>query len=125
MNASQAYARFSRQRLLIHPNNRQYLEQMFAPAAQGGSPFTAMIYGTEVTFSETAPERFTHEEWQPPTGDRFTAYGPEDEKWMKPLGLGTTRTVDDGPAFYLINEPEWSFRGPMFPSFQPILKCTA
>lgn len=27
--------------------------------------------------------------WLPPTGDRFVEYGPEDEKWMRPLGLGS------------------------------------
>lgn len=31
------------------------------------------------------------EKWHPPAGDRFTEYGPEDEKWMRPLGLGTVR----------------------------------
>lgn len=28
--------------------------------------------------------------WVPPT-DRFCKYGPEDEKWMRPLGLGTEK----------------------------------
>lgn len=114
MFASRTLSSFQRQRLLIHPNNRKHLEQMFATVERGGTPFLPMLTGIDVTFSETAPERITHEEWDAPEGGRFAGYGPEDEKWMKPLGLGTTRVVDGGPAFYLVSEPDWSMSGPMF-----------
>lgn len=33
--------------------------------------------------------------WQPPRDDRLCSYGPRDEAWMRPLGLGkTTRTPE-------------------------------
>lgn len=60
----------------------------------GGIPFT---------FSPYIPERKTRKEWRPPAGDRFCEYGPEDEAWMRDLGLGYFVEVDEGPVFYAID----------------------
>lgn len=118
--------RFHRQTLMLHPANRKYLEEVSFPDA---TPLVArdFLMGMPYTLSEAVPERQTHEEWTPPEGSRFTEYGPEDEAWMKPLGLGTTRVVDDGPAFFLVNEPNWGlWGGSLFqrPPLSPILAST-
>lgn len=108
--------RFQRQTLMLHPANRKSLEEAFPSENPMGHAFGLdRLCGLPVEFSEFIPERSTHQEWDAPDGDRFTEYGLEDEKWMKPLGLGTVRTVDDGPAFFLIDDPSmatWS--GPLF-----------
>lgn len=38
--------------------------------------------------------------WKPPAGGRFIEYGPEDEHWMRPAGLGTLE-----PVFYVVDVP--------------------
>lgn len=40
--------------------------------------------------------------WQPPDGDRFTAYDRRDETWMRPLGLG--RIVETPEALYDVRD---------------------
>ena len=41
--------------------------------------------------------------WHPPHGSRFVEYGPEDEHWMRPLGLGTIEEIDEGPLLYFMS----------------------
>lgn len=55
-------------------------------------------------YSDTVPERDLREQWFPPAGDRFCEYGPEDEHWMRPLGLGTVKTIDFGPLIIQMQE---------------------
>ena len=69
----------------------------FAP-----SPFNSI----PVVMSEHIPERDLREQWCPPEDDRFCGYGPEDEYWMRPLGLGTIKTIDVGPLLLAI-EDKW------------------
>lgn len=90
---------YSREELLIHPNNRHLFEQ----AVEVGKPGSVVdsLGGVPVRFTEAVPERITHKEWDAPPPSKFVEYGPEDEAWMRPLGLGTVRTVDEGPGFYL------------------------
>ena len=90
---------YSREELLVHPKNRALLEE----AAGIGKPGSIVdsLSGVPVRFTEGVPERITHTEWDAPPPSAFVEYGPEDEAWMRPLGLGTVRTVDDGPGFYL------------------------
>ena len=91
--------------VITHPNNRRYVEETFRQQAIDS------IFGVEIRLSESTPERKTEVVWEPPAGDRFCEYGPEDEEWMRPLGIGT-RTVDHGPLFYLLDKSflrfDWS-----------------
>ncbi len=94
-------------RLISHPENREYLLQRFGEdpilGASGVSLFDFPI-GIEVQWNADMAPRRIREVWHAPTGDRFTEYGPEDEAWARPLGLGRIEAIDEGPLFYLIDD---------------------
>lgn len=50
-------------------------------------------------------ERDVSEIWHPPPAERFVEYGPQDEHWMRPLGLGRIERIDRGPKFYVMDFP--------------------
>ncbi len=61
------------------------------------------LYGIPIEAMPHLPDRDMRDVWSPPAGDRFFSYGPEDESWMRPLGIGTIRQVDFGPLILKIN----------------------
>lgn len=96
---------------LVHPNNvpalqkavradeyvdhvRRHDDRIFLDVSLSAIP----IY-----VSESIPERRVTERWIPPAGDKFVEYGPEDEHWMRPLGLGMVEQIDAGPLIYSMN----------------------
>ena len=109
--------------ILTHPNNRKLLEEGLRAGrpdplddglkAWGLDP----LLGLPVRFTDTIPERNTRQDWHPPEGSRFCDYGPEDEAWMRPLGLGRIETVDLGPLFYDV--PDFRVRDFWSPMFLP------
>ena len=66
------------------------------------------LFAMPVRFSEHIPERSTKARWVPPAGDQFCEYGPEDEAWMRPLGLGTVVVEDAGPCYFKVQEPSFA-----------------
>lgn len=86
-------------RILTHPNNRKLIVQAASGMAIDLPECSFTLDGIPVVFSEWMRERKTRDVWHPPSGDRFCGYGPEDETWMRPLGLGRLETIDDGPLF--------------------------
>jgi len=89
--------------IMTHPDNKKFLNQI-------NDQFRGMASGVlgefdlPVRFSELMEPRDITYRWEPPTGDKFTEYGPEDESWMRPLKLGTLHPVDNGPLFINIDE---------------------
>jgi hypothetical protein len=83
---------------VMHPNNAKLF-----PAAKSPAAFASPLYGIPVHFDKAIPERKLRTKWHPPKGSRFVEYGPEDEPWMRPLGLGSVETVDDGPLIVEVN----------------------
>lgn len=79
--------------ILIHPANSGVFDRI--PRAKS-DPLTELA-GMRIVYSRAAPLRATEDQWHPPQSDRFCEYGPEDEAWMRPLGLGRIETVDTGP----------------------------
>ena len=109
----------------LNPKNADVLRSIVAergPLDPPPTPFADRLYSFPVYFSDAVPERNLHEQWCPPECDRFCDYGPEDETWMRPLGLGTIKTIDMGPLVLRIQErmrtriDELMFSGP--PTFE-------
>lgn len=67
----------------------------------------ALAGSVSIQFSPYVPARSTNERWVPPGGDQFCQYGPEDEAWMRPLGLGTVVEEDAGPCYFKVQEPSF------------------
>lgn len=119
--------------ILTHPNNEYILRECFpdrdASSTIPGSLtqpldlLTPLLTGHQVKFNSAIPERDIKYDWDPPDGDRFCEYGPEDESWMRPAGLGTTRAVDNGPLFYMLDmrEPGSEFKFTPFPDISSAL----
>jgi hypothetical protein len=98
--------------IYCHPENVDLLKRRF-PASERGGIFP--LFASMPVYSDhNMPKRFTQEIWHPPGASRFTEYGPEDEAWMRPLGLGHVETKDNGPAFYQIDTSMWR---PMIPIY--------
>lgn len=79
--------------ILIHPANADELNRV---PCSSSDPITELA-GLRIVYSRAVPLRATKDVWHPPESDRLCVYGPEDECWMRPLGLGYVETVDDGP----------------------------
>lgn len=94
--------------IITHPANKRYLSKLFESVR--GDKQIDKLSGTPIEFLETMPERNIERVWLPPADSRFVGYGPEDEEWMKPLGLGRMVEVDGGPLFCLIQNPAWQGR---------------
>lgn len=75
-------------------------------------PVEHTLCGVPVRFSEHVPARSTRERWVPPEGSRFCEYGPEDESWMRPLGLGTVVEDDTGPCYFKVQDSSFRFSLP-------------
>lgn len=75
-------------------------------------PIEHTLCGVPVRFSEHVPARSTRERWVPPAGDQFCEYGPEDEAWMRPLGLGSVVIEDAGPCYFKVQGPSFRFLPP-------------
>lgn len=82
--------------IVTHPNNMGYLSSL--QIGDGEENFHR-ICGIEIHEDSFMPERSIQEVWEPPQTSRFVTYGPEDESWMRPIGLGTVKQVDIGPLF--------------------------
>jgi hypothetical protein len=76
--------------IVTHPDNIPLLRKRFEQAR-----FISMA-GVEMSLYGS--KHIAPTSWTPPKGDRFVEYGPEDEHWMRPLGLGSME-----PVFYVIN----------------------
>jgi hypothetical protein len=110
-------------RLLSHPANREHLLKAFGeerdPTGMGFMSRDFPMFW-DVQWSDHLPIRKTRQDWHPPVDDRFCIYGPEDEGWMRPLGLGRFETVDEGPLFYLIDLGLlMRFRSDLLPVIRP------
>jgi hypothetical protein len=82
-----------------HPENLERLKRELGHGPYFGVP----LFATMPLYTSSAlPRRFTKEIWHPPAESRFAEYGPEDEVWMRPLGLGRIEVKDNGPAYYSI-----------------------
>lgn len=92
-------------RLITHPDNLSILRALKHP--ESGLPASAWIDGLMVCTNTLMERRRIREVWHPPASERFVEYGPEDEAWARPLGLGRVERVDDGPLFYLVKDPPW------------------
>lgn len=105
--------------LLTHPVNQTYIEdivshmQRMVPeiVSSGSSSGPLSIYGTpfSIKYDDSMPTRNLEQVWVPPPPGKFCVYGPEDESWMKPLGVGRWQTVDHGPLFYMMDESKFRF----------------
>lgn len=92
--------------LMTHPNNEYILRQVAETRDWAGFRFDVLtISDMEVQFSEVMPERQIEYKWHPPKASRFVDYGPEDEWWMRPAGLGWIERIDKGPLFVLVKKP--------------------
>lgn len=104
----------------MHPTVKKVLDEVTGRVERN---LTDLAFGDLASLplrvSPYVPARKTRKEWQPPEGGRFTGYGPEDEAWMRPLGLGTVVEVDLGPQVFEIRFPkhwaDWKF--PVMPWF--------
>lgn len=86
--------------IVTHPNNLNLFEKV----AFSGQPRGSFVAdGIKIITNEHVAERRISERWVPPT-EAFTEYGPEDEEWMRPLGLGTVEYIDEGPLFYEMDQ---------------------
>ena len=85
--------------IYMNPKNADVLRCVVADRKPSDPPPSGFLdlCSMPVYFSEFIPERNLIEQWCPPEGDRFCDYGPEDEMWMRHLGLGTIKTIDMGP----------------------------
>lgn len=94
-------------RILMHPDNREYFERLFEKRGPWVWDFIPppSIDGIPVVFDRAIPPRNLREVWHPPEAERFVSYGPEDECWMRPLGLGRIEVIDEGPCYFVMNEP--------------------
>lgn len=97
---------------ITHPNNRAAIESALEDAnahvrRDTWSPLAMMpsFLSIPIRFDSSLPERDIEERWRPPADSRFCGYGPEDEHWMRPLGLGRFEYIDNGPLIYKINLP--------------------
>lgn len=85
--------------ILTHPDNAAPLTRI--PARNNNwTVYGVPLEGIPILFDRSIPQ--FSEAWYPPKDDRFCGYGPEDEEWMRPLGLGTLR---DEPLFYAMVDP--------------------
>lgn len=78
--------------IYCHPENMQLLVDVFnrytvSPVRPAPRLLTTM-FGIPIHESEHVPRTAKEEVWKPPRDERFCSYSPEDEKWMRPLGLG-------------------------------------
>lgn len=85
------------QTLLINPKNKHLLDGISEFREIG----TRGLYDLSVVYSNAVPERDIEERWVPPEPERFVSYGPEDECWARPLGLGSIEYIDRGPLFLI------------------------
>ena len=69
--------------------------------AEMGSPTS--IYGFDLYYNESMPKWATG--WIPPEAERFVEYGPEDESWARPLGLGHIGELVGQPLFMMLGKP--------------------
>lgn len=111
-------------KVFVHPNNLPLIESAFDKANPSrSSAFTplSMMVGLPVEVTGAVPERDIEEVWHPPEAERFVSYGPEDECWARPLGLGSIERIDKGPAFWIVDTPDFlSLQMPIYSTeFKP------
>ncbi len=92
-------------KIITHPTNRDALMDaigatVYPDGMYHGLPDT--LLGIPIMLNDAIPERDIEEVWHPPKDGRFTTYGPEDEDWMRPLGMGRFEYVDRGPLFFMV-----------------------
>ena len=92
-----------RMSVVTHPNNRGFLQRLLPETGQFET--LGSVTGIDVIFDEAVEERDIEERWYPPPAEKFVEYGPEDEHWMRPLGLGRIERIDRGPKFVSMKIP--------------------
>lgn len=95
--------------ILTHPNNSKYVMDMcrFDQVRREVSKEPRVFLNEiQVRFDDCIPEREIEYVWEPPE-DRFVEYEKSDEEWMRPLGMGTIRSEDVGPFFYIVDEQQF------------------
>ena len=105
----------------MHPANKEYFQRFFTEPSPWLWDFIPPpnINGVPVIFDEAVPLNSFKEVWYPPEPERFVGYGPEDECWMRPLGLGRIELIDEGPCYFLMNEPIFTAQFNLCPSPTP------
>lgn len=91
--------------IVTHPDNKPLLDEVVRLAGVIGFDLSAEY--RQPRYLEFMNARRYREAWQPPAENRFVAYGPEDEAWMRPLGIGRLIQVDDGPLIYRVDDRMW------------------
>ncbi len=90
---------------LMHPKTRDAVAKGLV-----GNVSRDLIWSNSIRVNENVPH--TVKKWKPPRSGKFTGYGPEDEVWMRPLGIG----VYDEFVVYEVDEdfflPKLSFDMP-------------
>jgi hypothetical protein len=93
------FAPAERETFHVHPKTMRLIcEQL--PAVGG----VVSIMPLRFQVSDLIPERDMRDQWFPPAADKFVEYGPEDEHWMRPLGLGTVEKIDMGPLILAMKD---------------------
>lgn len=89
--------------VVTNPENLELLESINKEGShtEYGIPSMNCI---RIRVDSSIPARDIEEEWSRPKSGRFCEYGPEDEKWMRPLRIGVFTQIDKGPLFYFIND---------------------
>lgn len=85
--------------IITHARNGVAMVGAFLQNSKGVLDLLSRV---DVQFVEWIPERNIVERWDPPIGGRFFCYGPEDEPWARPLGLGRVTREDRGALFFLL-----------------------
>lgn len=84
----------------MHPDHLQALKGVCLPnsLSLGSSLETPIgdvvgqIFSEPIVSSYTIPKTAFFEEWEvPESKSKFYSYGPEDEAWMRPLGIGVRK----------------------------------
>lgn len=105
----------------MHPNNyRKFKDAMTCANDFVSFPSPTiqsihdMINRFNITIDKSIPEREVTTIWHPPKDGRFTSYGPEDEHWMRPLGLGWVEYINGDPVIF-----KYDFRALEMPLLVP------
>lgn len=96
-----------------HPANVALLRDALSIHRNDGPPIP--MVGVAIHESRLLPERSIKRRWFPPANDRFVTYEEKDHCWLRALGFGAWRDVDEGPLFLELQRPEfnWAPRIPL------------
>lgn len=93
--------------IAMHPDNLEWFKRnchTITPRSEGFNLAAPNLAGIPIKTFDHFPRRFVERTYVPPAPERFVEYGPEDEAWMKPLGLwGWFIEKDLGPWLSLVD----------------------